>query len=202
MARHTGPKNKKQRRVNTDLGLKTNAQKVARRLNIPPGQHGRRGRRRMSEYGVQLQEKQKVKWMYGVLEAQLRRYYKQATKNPSATGTELLRLLEQRLDNVVYRLGFAPTRAAARQMVVHGHVEVDGEKVDRPSYQVKPEQTVSLTKKGRNIPYVKELLEVEGFSVPEWLEREAVVGKVTSRPERKDMSQDVQENLIIEFYSR
>jgi small subunit ribosomal protein S4 len=202
MARRTGPKTKLSRRVGMDLGHKTNAGKLSRRLNIPPGQHGRKGSRKLSDYGIQLREKQKVKWIYGLLEKQFRRYFDRATKNPSATGTELLRLLELRLDNTLYRLGFAPTRPAARQMVVHGQVKVNERKVNRPSYQVHAQDTISLTKTGQNIPAVAELLEEKNKNIPQWLERKAAIGRIKALPQREDIDADINENLIIEYYSR
>lgn len=202
MARYNGPKNKLARRVGMDLGLKTNAAKLARRLNIPPGQHGRKGVKKISDFGVQLREKQKVKWMYGLLEAQFRRYFDKATKNPSATGEELLRLLELRLDNTIYRLGFAPTRAAARQLVTHGHVKVNNQKVNKPSYQVNIDDTVSITTKAAKIPAIAELLEEKEESLPRWVERKALVGRIKSTPVREDIDADINENLIIEYYSR
>lgn len=137
MARHIGPKQKLQRQIGEDLGLKTNALKTARRLATRPGQHGAKGRRKLSNYGVQLKEKQKLKYIYGILEKQLRATYEEASKNPAATGTAMLSFLERRLDNVVYRLGFAPTRAAARQLVNHDHFTVNGKKMNIPSYRVK-----------------------------------------------------------------
>jgi small subunit ribosomal protein S4 len=202
MARYTGPKNKLSRRSGLDLGLKTKPAKLSHRLNIPPGQHGRKGTKKLSDFGIQLREKQKVKWMYGILETQFRRYFEKATKNPSATGTELLRLLELRLDNTLYRLGFAPTRAAARQLITHGHVSVNEHKVDRPSYQVNLQDTVKISSKATKIPAVALLLEEKNISLPKWLERQATVGKIKSMPERNDADADINENLIIEYYSR
>jgi len=202
MARTTGPKNKLARRAGMDLGLKTNSAKLSRRLNIPPGQHGRKGTRKPSEYGIQLREKQKVKWIYGIMEKQFRRYFEKATKNPAATGNELLRLLELRLDNVVYRLGFAPTRTAARQYVVHGHLKVNGQKVDRPSYQVQIGDTINLSDKATKIPIVAELLQEKGKNIPKWLETKATVGRIKGLPDREDIDADINENLIVEFYSR
>lgn len=202
MARYTGPKNKLARRAGQDLGLKTNPQKTARRLNIPPGQHGRKGTRKLSEYGIQLKEKQKVKWMYGVLEKQLRNYMQLATRDEAATGTELLRLLERRLDNVIYRLNLAPTRNAARQLVVHGHVRVNGNKLDIPSYQVNINDTITLTTKALKIPAVVETNEQAKSAVPKWLQKKAVVGKVVDYPQRDDIDAEINENLIIEYYSR
>jgi small subunit ribosomal protein S4 len=202
MARYTGSKNKLSRRSGIDLGLKTNPAKAARRLNIPPGQHGRRGTRKVSEYGVQLREKQKMKWVYGVLEKQFHRYYLEATKKPGETGKEMLRQLESRLDNVVYRLGFAPTRAAARQMVSHGNVSVNGAKLDRPSFQVKPEMTITISAKAAKIPAVASLLEEKNVNMPKWLEKQALTGKMKTMPDRDDVDIEINENLVVEYYSR
>lgn len=201
MARHTGPKNKLARKFGEDLGLKTNALKVARRLNILPGQHGRKGRRKVSEYGKQLAEKQKVKFMYGLLERQFRKLYEIATKTPSATGFALLRLLERRLDNVVYRLGFAPTRPAARQLVSHGNVTVNGKKLNIPSYRVQLDDVVTLSDRASKIPAIAGMLK-EKKAIPQWLERKATAGKVIRYPERDEIDAGVNEQLIVEFYSR
>lgn len=203
MARYTGPKNRIARREGINLGLKSGlAPKLERRIKIPPGQHGRHGRRKLSEYGLQLREKQKVKAIYGVLERQFHRYYVMASKTKSATGETLLSLLERRLDNVVYRLGFASTRAAARQAVSHNHVTVNGKKVNIPSYLVKKDDIISLDNKLPNTPDVKKLLEESNYIVPKWLERKAIVGKVVNLPSKEDLSFDVNEQLIVEFYSR
>lgn len=202
MARITGSKNKLARRIGVDLGLKTNGAKLAKRLSVLPGMHGRKGVRKMSEYGIQLKEKQKVKWIYGVLEKQFRRYYDVAAHSPTTTGSELLKLLELRLDNVVYRLRLAPTRAAARQMIVHGHVSVNSKKLDKPSYQVKTGDVIALSPKSVKIPAVADLLADENPIVPSWLERKAHVGKVSDVPTRDDVDIEINENLIVEFYSR
>jgi small subunit ribosomal protein S4 len=202
MARYTASKNKLSRRTGIDLGLKTNPAKAARRLNIPPGQHGRKGTRKASEYGVQLREKQKMKWTYGVLEKQFHRYYIQATRKPGETGKEMLRLLESRLDNVVYRLGFAPTRAAARQLVSHGHVAVNGSKVDRPSFQVLPDMTIKISDTAAKIPAISSLLEEKNKNLPKWLEKQALTGKMKTTPDRDDVDIDINENLVVEYYSR
>lgn len=202
MARYTEPKVKLMRRAGADLNLKTNSGKVARRLNIPPGQHGRKGTKKLSDYGIQLREKQKVKWLYGVLEKQFRQYFQIATKNPAATGSELLSLLERRLDNTLFRLGLAPTRAAARQMIAHGNVQVNDKKLTIPSYQVRTGDTIAITPKAAKIPAVAELLEDKGKNIPKWLERKATVGKVIAVPDREDVDADINENLIVEFYSR
>jgi len=202
MARTTGPKNRVARRTGQDLGLKSNPLKVARRINVLPGQHGRRGRRKNSEYGDQLAEKQKVKYIYGLLEKQFHKLYVLAAKTPASTGKVLLSLLERRLDNVVYRLGFVPTRTAARQLVAHGNVLVNGKKLDIPSYSVKMNDVVSLTDKGMKIPYIAELLKEKDKTVPRWLEKKAAAGKVIRFPEREEIDAGIQEQRIVEFYSR
>lgn len=201
MARYTGPKNKLQRQVGDNLGLKSNAAKVARRLSIRPGQHGHKGRRKISDFGNQLREKQKIKYIYGILEKQLSKLYKEASKNPTATGAALLTLLEKRLDNVVYRLGWTATRAAARQLVGHNHVQVNGKKMTVPSYQVKVGDVVTLKAKSTKIPTVAQLLS-ESPTVPEWLERKGPAGKITRLPDRKDITEVVDEQLVVEYYSR
>ncbi len=202
MARYTGPKNKKQRRLGLDLGLKSNPKSLERRIGTPPGQHGRKGTRKVSDYGVQLAEKQKAKIMYGILERQFKKYYVEASRDPLATGEVMLSLLERRLDNVIYRLGFVPTRAAARQLVAHGNVTVNGKKLDIPSYQVKVGETVSLSTKGSNIPYIKSRIADKDITSAPWLERKAIVGKVSRLPERSDLTEAINEQLIVEFYSR
>ncbi|MFC1653564.1 30S ribosomal protein S4 [Patescibacteria group bacterium] len=202
MARQTGPTQKLSRRAGVDLGHKTNSMKVARRLNIPPGSHGRKGGKKLSDFGIQLKEKQKVKWAYGVLEKQFKKYYEKATKNPEATGEELLKLLENRLDNVVFRLNFAPTRRSARQLVSHGHIKIDGKKVDIPSYQVKIGETISLSDKAQKIPASAELLAEAKLTPPSWLEKKAAVGRVKARPDREHIDLEINEQLIVEYYSR
>ena len=206
MGRYLGPKNKLARREGVDLELKspgTSAHaQLLRRLNIPPGVHGPKGRKKLSEYGKQLREKQKLKRLYGILERQLKNYYKRAIKIKGDTGLILLRFLEKRLDNVVYRLGFAPTRAAARQLVSHGHIRVDGKKVDIPSYQVRPGEVISIREKSLNIPIIKKMLAEKNVSIPGWLERKAHAGKVLREPEREEIGDLIDESLIVEFYSR
>lgn len=201
MARYTGPKNKLARKIGEDLSLKTNALKVARRLTIKPGQHGAKSRRKTSDFGAQLQEKQKVKYIYGILEKQLRKLYSEASKNPTATGAALLSLLERRLDNVVYRLGWAGTRAAARQLVSHAHVKVNGKKMDVPSYQVQVNDVISLTTKGSRIPAVAAAIK-ENTSDSAWLKQKGAVAKVEKLPERSDVSEMIEEQQIVEYYSR
>ena len=201
MARQTGPKQRLQRQIGEDLGLKTNALKVARRIHIRPGQHGIR-RHKVSDYGVQLREKQKVKYIYGVLERQLHRLYSQASKDPLATGAALLSLLERRLDNTIYRLGWAPTRAAARQMVTHDDILVNDCRMNVPSYSVKVNDVIRLKDKATKIPVVAELLKADEKIVPEWLDRKVSIAKVQRFPEREDITEIIDEQLIVEFYSR
>lgn len=201
MARYTGPKNKLARKIGEDLGLKTNALKVAKRLTILPGQHGAKGRRKISDYGKQLKEKQKVKYIYGILEKQLRRQYSEASKNPTATGAALLSLLERRLDNVVYRLGWAPTRAAARQMVNHNHIQVNGKKMSIPSYQVNIDDVINVKAKSAKSPEFAERLKEAASSV-QWLESKGAAAKVAKLPVREDVTEVIDEQLIVEYYSR
>lgn len=202
MARYIGPKLKLQRALGEDLGLKTNAVKVARRLAVGPGQHGHKGHRKMSDYGQQLKEKQKVRVTYGVMEKQMRKYYDVATKTPASTGTALLKLLERRLDNVIYRLGFAPTRAAARQLVAHNHVKLNDKKASIPSILVKIDDVVSLKDKTLKIPTVAKMLEDKNKNIPVWLERQGNSGKIIRFPERDEIDIVVNEQLIVEYYSR
>ena len=169
---------------------------------VAPGQHGLKMRRRLSEYGVQLREKQKAKRTYGVLERQFRRYFKKAFKKRGVTGEALLQLLELRLDNVVYRLGFVPSRSVARQLVHHGHILVDGKKVDIPSYQVKPGQVINLNPKAMKIEVVKKSLAEKKKEIPSWLQKKAAVGKIIRLPTREEIGADIAEQLIVEYYSR
>ncbi len=163
------------------------------------------GRRKQSEYAVQLNEKQKAKFIYGVLEKQFRHYYELASKTQGVTGENLLQLLERRLDNVVYRLGFANTRREARQMVNHGHITVNGKRVDIPSSQVSPGEVISIREKSRGSEHVKQILEKNAATmIPKWLElnRETLQGKVVALSERSDIDFDINETLIVELYSK
>ena len=163
------------------------------------------GRRKQSEYAVQLNEKQKAKFIYGVLEKQFRHYYEEASKTRGVTGETLLQLLERRLDNVVYRLGFANTRREARQMVNHGHITVNGKRVDIPSYQVSPGEVISIREKSRGSEHAKQILEKNAATmIPKWLElnRETLQGKVVALSERSDIDFDINETLIVELYSK
>lgn len=206
MARYTGPKNRLSRREGIDLGLKTVGSKshanYLKRANIPPGQHGAKGKRKVSGFGIQLREKQKVKRMYGVLERQFRKNFENARTWRGNTGEKLLEFMERRLDNVLYRAGFAPTRASARQFVTHGHVIVDGKKVSIPSYLAKKDQVITYTSKAFEIPAVKKMLDDTTYKMPEWLERKGPVLRVVRVPERTDVTEDISEQLIVEHYSR
>ncbi len=169
---------------------------------VPPGIHGLKRRRRLSEYGVQLREKQKAKRLYGLREKQFKKYFDEARKAKAATGEVLFQLLESRLDNLIYRLGLAPSRASARQLISHGHVKVDDRKVNISSYQVKVGETISLSEKGAKISSVKAQLEKKDFKVPEWLERKATAGKIKRLPKREEIEANINEQAIVEFYSR
>ena len=162
-------------------------------------------RKKQSEYGMQLNEKQKVKFIYGVLEKQFRLYYERAEKMPGITGENLLAILEQRLDNVVFRLGFAMTRPEARQLVNHGHVTVNGRKVNIPSFQVKPGMVISLTEKGKSMQKVKENIEDNAFRpAPKWIEydKNNMTAKIVAVPARDDIDMPIEEHLIVELYSK
>jgi small subunit ribosomal protein S4 len=173
--------------------------------NFAPGQHGKSRKSKLAGYGVQLREKQKVKRIYGVLEDQFRRYFEQAERMRGITGETLLQLLERRLDNVAYRLGLATSRPQARQLVRHGHLTVNGRKVDIPSFSVKPGDVVMLRASSHKVPAVVHALEeVKGRGVPEWLsfDPNAFSGKISSIPTREQINLPVQEQLIVELYSK
>ncbi|MEX0622219.1 MAG: 30S ribosomal protein S4 [Candidatus Woykebacteria bacterium] len=208
MARYTGPKFKLDRREGTNLFLKgkrsiSGKHPIDKKGAVPPGQHGQRSlRRKRSDFGLQLREKQKVKRMYGVLERQFRNYFEKASKEKGNTGFALIKSLEMRLDNVVYRLGFAPSRAAARQFVTHGHIRVNGKKVNIPSFGVKKDDVVALSEKAQKFSNVEESLKLREGELPKWLERKALVGKIASLPEAEDTESIANEQLIVEYYSR
>jgi small subunit ribosomal protein S4 len=203
MGRLTGPKNRLSRREGIDLFGKGNK---LRRADQVPGQHGpkggSRGPKRLSGFGVQLREKQKTKRMYGIMEKQFRKYFEKAAKSRGSTGEILLQLLEVRLDNAVYRLGLVPTRNMARQIVGHGHVRVNGQKVTIPSYQVRVGDEVTLLDSALNMPVVKARLENKDLPIPGWLTREGAAGKIVSLPLRPEIDSPVSEQLIVEYYSR
>ncbi|PKL95971.1 MAG: 30S ribosomal protein S4 [Gammaproteobacteria bacterium HGW-Gammaproteobacteria-8] len=208
MARYIGPTCKLSRREGTDLGLKSPVRSLDSKckLDQPPGQHGASRRQRLSDYALQLREKQKVRRMYGILERQFRNYYKKAAQKKGATGENLLRLLEARLDNTVYRMGFAVTRAQARQLVSHRLIEVNGKVMNIPSAQLKAGDTVAVREKARNHLRIKEAIEVSRDLdlVAPWVEVnvEKMSAQLKSLPDRDDLPPDINENLIVELYSK
>ncbi len=206
MARYLGPKCKLMRREGTDLFLKSRRRSIDTKCNMEkvPGQSGDR-RRRLSDYGVQLREKQKVRRLYGVLERQFRNYYKEADRVKGPTGENLLRLLESRLDNVVYRMGFGCTRNEARQLVSHKAIEVNGKVVNVASYRVKPEDVISVREKAKKQERIKESLALaEQYGFPEWVEVDtgAMKGVFKRYPDRAELPAEINEQLIVELYSK
>jgi len=206
MARYIGPKCKLSRREGTDLFLKSGVRALESKCKVEnaPGQHGAR-RGRLSDYGVQLREKQKVRRIYGILEKQFRNYYKEAARLKGATGENLLQLLESRLDNVVFRMGFGATRSEARQLVAHKAVLVNGAAVNIASYQVKPGDVISLREKAKKQLRVQSAMALAAQrGEPEWIEVNAdkLEGIFKSLPDRQDLSSDINENLIVELYSK
>jgi small subunit ribosomal protein S4 len=206
MARYIGPKLKLSRREGTDLFLKSGVRPIDSKCKIdhPPGQHGvRRGR--LSDYAVQLREKQKVRRMYGVLEKQFRNYYKKADRQKGATGENLLKLLESRLDNVVYRMGFGSTRAESRQLVSHKSIVVNGQLVNVPSYQVRPDDTVAVIEKSRGQLRIQAALQLASQrAAVEWVDVDAgnYQGVFKRQPDREELPAEINENLIVEYYSK
>lgn len=201
MARYTGPKTKIARKFGEAI---FGEDKVLQKKNYPPGQHGQNRRRKVSEYGTQLREKQKAKYMYGVLERQFRNLFDKAARTKGITGEVLLQLLESRLDNVVYRLGIAPTRPAARQIVLHKHVTVNGKVVNIPSYQVKPGDVVAVREKSKSLEVIADALAGFNHSKYPWIEWDERVkgGKFLHMPERSDIPENIKEQLIVELYSK
>jgi small subunit ribosomal protein S4 len=208
MARYIGPTCKLARREGTDLFLKSPARPIDKKCKIEqkPGQHGAAKKAKNSDYSLQLREKQKVKRMYGVLERQFRRYYAEASRRRGATGENLLQILESRLDNIVYRMGFAVTRAQGRQLVAHRAIKVNGRIVNLPSYQVKVGDVVALADRAKDQLRVKEALTLsqEMDLAPNWVELDSgkSQGVFKQLPDRSDLSADINENLIVELYSK
>ena len=207
MARYLGPKCKLSRREGTDLFLKSGIKPIESKckLNSIPGSKVGSRRERLSDYGNQLREKQKLRRMYGVMEKQFRNYYKKASKIKGSTGENLLKLLEGRLDNMVYRMGFAVTRAEARQLVSHKSIMVNGRVINIPSYQVNASDEISVTDKGKEQLRVKNAVNISSqLGISEWLsvDQKKLKGVVNSIPEREDILPDIQENLVVEFYSK
>lgn len=201
MARYIGPKTKIARKFGEPI---FGEDKVLSKKNYPPGQHGQNRRRKTSEYGVQLREKQKAKYTYGVLEKQFRNLFNKASRIKGITGEILLQLLESRLDNVVYRLGISPTRAAARQNVLHKHITVNGAVVNIPSYQVKPGDIVGVREKAKSLEVIADALAGFNHSKYPWIEwdESQKAGKFLHLPAREDIPENIKEQLIVELYSK
>lgn len=205
--RYTGPRNRVARRRGVDLELKTfgskNHARLLNRLGVLPGQHGSRGRRKMSEHGKQLQEKQKLRFIFGVSETKMKSYFRVAKKASANTGLILSQFLEKRLDNVVYRLGLVPTRAAARQLVVHKHILVNGKIMNAPSYETKVNDVISFkSAKTKEIPSIATALQRTDLIVPSWLEKKEAEGKVIAIPTAEMIEKQINLRFVIEFYSR
>jgi small subunit ribosomal protein S4 len=206
MARYLGPKCKLSRREGTDLFLKSRGKSLESKckLDQPPGQHGQK-RPRLSDYAAQLREKQKLRRIYGVMERQFRNYYAEASRLKGSTGENLLSLLESRLDNVVYRMGFASTRAEARQLVSHKAINLNGSTLNIPSYQVRSGDVVEIREKAKSQGRVKDALQVtEQYGFPSWVDVDvkAMKGTFKSAPERSELGSDINEQLVVELYSK
>ena len=201
MARYTGPKSKIARKFGEPI---FGEDKVLARRTNPPGQHGANRRRKLSEYGTQLREKQKAKYTYGVLERQFRNLFEKASSSKGVTGEVLLQLLESRLDNIVFRLGIAKTRAAARQLVLHRHITVNGNVVNIPSYSVTPGELVAVREKSKSLEVIQDSLAGFNHSKYPWIEwdENAKGGKMINMPQREDIPENIKEQLIVELYSK
>ncbi len=205
--RITTARNKIARREGADLGFKTPGSKshaaLLRRINVLPGQHGTRRRRKQSERGKQLREKQKLRYMFGLSEKQLKNYFKKAVEMKGNSALNISQLLEKRLDSVVYRLGFAPTRPSARQLVSHRHVKVNGKIVNRASFQVSEKDEVAFaSSRSTKIPWVETSLENKDILIPSWLEKKNNQGKIVAQPSEEEIEKQVDLRSVIEFYSR
>ncbi len=206
MARYIGPKCKLSRREGTDLLLKSRARPIESKCQIDktPGEHGGKAKR-LSDYALQLREKQKLRRIYGVLEKQFRRYYKEAARRKGSTGENLLQLLEVRLDNVVYRMGFGSTRSEARQLISHKAVLVNGKSVNIPSYQVSPEDKIEIREKSRKQLRIQDALNVaEQFGFPDWMDVDTkkMAGVFKTVPQRSELPSEINEQLVVELYSK
>ncbi|MDX9748646.1 MAG: 30S ribosomal protein S4 [Paludibacter sp.] len=201
MAKYIGPKSKIARKFGEPI---FGPDKVLSKKNYPPGQHGNNRRKKSSEYGIQLREKQKAKYTYGILEKQFRNMYEKAKSNPGVTGVILLQLLESRLDNIVYRMGLSPTRAGARQLVGHRHITVNGKVVNIPSFQVKPGMVVAVREKDKSMQVINESLNGFNHTKYPWIEwnASALAGTYLHIPEREDIPENIKEQLIVELYSK
>ena len=206
MARYTGPKSKLSRREGTDLFLKSGIRPLESKckIDVPPGGQGKR-RGRLSDFGLQLREKQKLRRMYGVLERPFRNYYKKAARGTGSTGENLLKMLEARLDNVVYRMGFASTRAEARQLVSHKGIKVNSDIVNIPSYQLKAGDKISIRDRAKSQMRIKAAMDIASqVGMPDWVEVDdkKMEGTLRSLPEREEILPDINENLVVELYSK
>ena len=202
MARYRGPRTKIARKFSDPI---FGTDKSFEKKNYPPGMHGNnKSRRKASEYGIQLKEKQKAKYTYGVLEKQFRNMFEKASRSKGVTGEVLLQLLESRLDNVVYRLGLSPTRAGARQLVTHRHITVNGEIVNIPSYTLKPGDTVGVRERSKSLEVITDALATARYGSSSWLEFDeaSMTGKFLNRPEREEIPENIKEQLIVELYSK
>ncbi|MFO7934191.1 MAG: 30S ribosomal protein S4 [Bacteroidales bacterium] len=202
MARYRGPKTKIARKFSDPI---FGVDKSFEKKNYPPGMHGNtRRRRKASEYGIQLKEKQKAKYTYGILEKQFRNMFDKASRSKGVTGEVLLQLLESRLDNVVYRLGIAPTRAGARQLVTHRHITVNGEVVSVPSYTLKSGDIIGVRERSKSLEVINDSLSTARYGSSSWLEwdEKDMVGKFLNRPEREEIPENIKEQLIVELYSK
>ncbi len=201
MARYIGPKSRISRKFGEAI---FGPDKVLSKKNYPPGQHGNNRRKKTSEYGIQLREKQKAKYTYGVLEKQFRNMYEKAKSKPGVTGVVLMQMLEARLDNIVYRLGFSPTRAGARQLVSHKHITVDGKVVNIASYHVRSGQVIAVREKDKSMEVIAESLNGFNHSKYPWIEwnESALSGTFIHIPEREDIPENIKEQLIVELYSK
>ncbi|EKE15207.1 MAG: hypothetical protein ACD_12C00113G0001 [uncultured bacterium] len=205
--RYLGPKNRISRREGVDLELKTVGSKsharLLKKLNVPPGQHGVRKRKKVSERGTQLREKQKLRYMFGITEKQMKNYFKKASLRKGNTASYLSHSLESRLDNIVFHLGFAPTRASARQLITHGHIIVNSKRLSIPSYKVRVGEEISFSNdKMTKISYIESSLANKDIILPSWLERKANIGKLISEPTQEVSEKLINLRLIIEYYSR
>lgn len=205
--RYTGPKNRLSRREGLDLGMKTPGSKshaqLLKKLNVLPGQHGTRGRRKVSDTGKQLREKQKLRFMWGVTEGQMAKYFAHAKKKKGNTGSHLCAYLEKRLDNSLYRLGFAPTRAMARQLVTHKHIKVNDRIVNIPSYELRPGDVITFAKEHTlKIPAVESSVSKKDAIIPAWLEKQGTAGKMVAEPTSELIEKMINLRLVIEYYSR
>lgn len=205
--RYTGPRNRIARREGVDLGFKTlgskSHERLLKKLNVPPGQHGTRRRRKLSDHARQLREKQKLRYLFQLNEKQLKKYFKKATFKKGNTAIFLAKFLEKRLDNIVYRSGLSPTRASARQLVVHGHITVNDKKVTIPSYQIKKGDIITFSNESTTkIPYIEKMLTNKDIIMPNWLTKKATVCKMTDDPTNSEIEKQINLRLVIEHYSR